>query len=59
MINRRKLGFIDLENLMHFATDKLVKSVQSFTFLLGKLERYEDRIIIRCLGKKMKVIKSY
>ena len=56
MINRRKLGFIDLENLMHYATDTLVKSGRTFTFHLGKLERHEDRIIVRCLGSNMEII---
>ena len=46
MINKRKFGFIDLENLMHSATDTLVKSCRTFSFHLGTLEKHEDRIII-------------
>ena len=56
MINRKKLGFIDLEHLMHSATDTLVKSGRTFSFHLGRLERHEDRIIIRCLGTNMEII---
>ena len=51
MVNRRKLGFIDLESLMHSATDTLIQSGRTFTFHLGK-----HNIIVRCLGSNMEII---
>ena len=56
MINRKKLGFIGLEHLMRSVADTLMKSDRTFSFHLGRLERHEDRIIIRCLGTNIEII---
>ena len=56
MICRKKLFFIDLEHLMHTVTGTLVKSGQTFSFHLGRLERHGDRIIIICLGANIEII---